>query len=169
MKSQTTEFHKNFNIYFLLSLSIFPWIIRQIKYSCLRPTASVPRGKKIFKAILQNIQGIKIQLNKSIQRSECKYRIRQGYIQYNPPHVVSYLGFISTRQRLSKLPPFCCLHDTIDVKSETWGPHVDYVTSNVETIAFDVSPAMVSHLTSYHCGYALEANGDIFQFSWSQK
>ena len=24
-----------------------------IKYSCLRPTASVPRGKKIFKAILQ--------------------------------------------------------------------------------------------------------------------
>ena len=114
----------------------------------LKPQCHVE--KRFSKRFCKNIQGIKIQLNKSIQRSECKYRMGQGYIQYNPPHVVSYLGFICTRQRLSKLPSFCCLHDTIDVKSETWGPHVDYVTSNVETIAFDVSPAMVSHLTSYY-------------------
>ena len=125
--------------------------------------------KRFLKRFCKNIQGIKIQLNKSIQRSECKYRMGQGYIQYNPPHVVSYLGSICTRQRLSKLPSFCCLHDTIDVKSETWGPHVDYVTSNVETIAFDVSPAMVSHLTSYHHGCAWDANWYIFQFSLSQK
>ena len=105
----------------------------------------------------RTVFSIKIQLNK------------QGYIQYNPPHVVSYLGFICTRQRLSKLPSFCCLHDTIDVKSETWGPHVDYVTSNVETNALDVSPAMVSHLTSYHHGCAWDANWYIFQFSLSQK
>ena len=125
--------------------------------------------KRFLKRFCKNIQGIKIQLNKSIQRSECKYRMGQGYIQYNPPHVVSYLGFICTRQRLSKLPSFCCLHDTIDVKSETWGPHVDYVTSNVEANALDVSPAMVSHLTSYYHGRAWDANWYIFQFSLSQK
>ena len=96
-------------------------------------------------------------------------RMGQGYIQSNPPHVVSYLGFICTRLQLSKIPSFCCLHDTIDVKSETWGPHIDYVTSNLEANAFDVSPAMVSHLTSYYHGCAWDANWYIFQFSWSQK
>ena len=89
----------------------------------------------------------------------------QGYIQFNPPHRTSSLGFICSRLRLSKIPSFCCLHDTIDVKSETWGPHVDYVTSNVKANALDVSPAMVSHLTSYYRGSAFDANWDIF--SWS--
>ena len=131
--------------------------------------------KKIFKAILQEqnrlsssfnlFQGVKIQLNKSIQRSKCKQDGTGVYsIQSTARRRVSWLYL-----QLSKIPSFCCLHDTIDVKSETWGPHVDYVTSNVETIAFDVSPAMVSHLTSYYRRYAQDANFDIFQFSLSQK
>ena len=37
----------------------------------------------------------------------------------------------------------------------------DYMTSNLEANAFDVSPAMVSHLTSYR-GCALNAKWDIF-------
>ena len=62
------------------------------------------------------------------------------------------LSSITGIKILSKIPSFCCLHDfdTIDVKSETWdSTNIDYMTSNLEANAFDVSPAMVSHLTSY--------------------
>ena len=48
-------------------------------------------------------------------------------------------------------------------------PEIDCMTSNLEDIAFDVSPAVVNHLASYYPSYALEANWDIFKFSWSQK
>ena len=95
----------------------------------------------------------------------------QGYIQSNPPHVV--VSWLPLHKTMIVQDPiilsFTRFRYYIDVKSETWGPHVDYVTSNVEANAIDVSPAMVSHLTSYHHGCAWDANWYIFQFSLSQK
>ena len=38
------------------------------------------------------------------------------------------------------------------------------MTSNLEDIALDVSPAMVSHLTSYYRSYALKAKWIFFNF-----
>ena len=81
-------------------------------------------------------------------------RMGPRYIQSNSLHVVSYLGFICTRLQLSKIPSFCCL--LITRFRYYWrqirnvSTNFDHMTSNTEDNAFDVSPAMVSHLTSYY-------------------
>ena len=86
--------------------------------------------------------------------------MRQRYIQFNPPHRTSSLGFICSRLRLSKIPSFCCL--LITRFRYYWrqirnvSTNTDHMTSNSEDNAFDVSPAMVSHLTSYYRGCGLQ-------------
>ena len=110
--------------------------------------------KKIFEAILQEYS----KLSKYSWTKESKgpnaSRMGQGYIQFNPPHRTSSLGFICSSLRLYKIPSFCCL--LITRFRYYWrqirnvSTNFDHMTSNSEVNAFDVSLAMVSHLTSYH-------------------
>ena len=77
--------------------------MRYSLYTCLRPTASLPRGKIFLKRYFKNrivwtvisfLSKVSKYNRTKVSKGPNASRMGQGYIQSNPPHVVSYLDFI---------------------------------------------------------------------------